>query len=517
MKLALACLLVVLAQLPALAQSNEKCSGMTQFRSPGLTLEITRAARIPAGQAQGARGAAGPMLPAHCRIDGMIDRRTGADAKTYGIRFAISLPDNWTGQFLQQGGGGLNGSVAEPTGTQATGNQPALARGFAVVTTDTGHQSTGRGFDGSFMQDQQAALDFEFVAIGRVAVLAKQIIESYYARPPAYSYYVGCSTGGREAMLMSQRYPTYFDGIVAGAPAMRTGHSNLATRTVTVALNRIAPKGTDGRPVAGGGLTDGDRQAIIGKILEVCDARDGLKDGMIFDVTGCNFTPADLQCSGAKSDGCLSAEQVSALKTGFAGPKDSRGTQVYPGFFFDTGITATGGGIPGLIGSGTSPLGPPTASVEQNVDEEAARVNSNPVAMLGDTWMWTSLNTFSSRGGKLLLYHGVSDPWFSAKDTIDYYQRMISANGGEAKVKDWSRLFLSPGMGHCNGGSGALDSFDLLTTAVNWVEKKAAPESVIATGRAFPGRSRPLCAFPAHAQYTGQGDPEKAESFVCRQ
>jgi alpha-beta hydrolase superfamily lysophospholipase len=130
------------------------------------------------------------------------------------------------------------------------GDQPALARGFAVATTDTGHQSSGGAFDGSFMQDQQAALDFEFIAIGRVAVLARQIIESYYGRPPSHSYYVGCSTGGREAMLMAQRYPLYFDGIVAGAPAMRTGHSNLATRSITVALNRIAPKGQDG-PVPG--------------------------------------------------------------------------------------------------------------------------------------------------------------------------------------------------------------------------------------------------------------------------
>src|SRR2546428_392385 len=140
------------------------------------------------------------------------------------------------------------------------------------------------------MQDQLAALDFEFIANGRVAVLAKQIIESYYGRPPAHSYFAGCSTGGREAMLMAQRYPTYFDGIVAGAPAMRTGLSNLATRSVTVALNRIAPKAADGRPVPGGALSDGDRRAIIAKLLDVCDARDGIKDGMIFDAAGCKFT-----------------------------------------------------------------------------------------------------------------------------------------------------------------------------------------------------------------------------------
>src|SRR5262245_6209790 len=455
MKLSIVPLVLLSLQVAAFAQSNSKCAGMTNFKSPGVTLEITRAVPVAAGRAQGARGAAGPVLPAHCRIDGMMDRRTGVDGKTYGIRFAIALPENWTGQYLQQGGGGLNGNVAAPTGAQAAGDQPALVRGFAVATTDTGHQSSGGSFDGSFMQDQLAALDFEFVAIGRVAALAKQVIESYYGRPPSHSYYVGCSTGGREAMLMAQRYPLYFDGIVAGAPAMRTGHSNLATRSITVALNRIAPKGPDGRPVPGGALSDGDRRAIITKLVDVCDARDGVKDGMIFDVTGCSFKPADLQCAAAKMDGCLSKEPVDAIQAAFAGPKDSRGNQVYPGFFFDTGITATGGGIPGLLASGNSPLGPPTAAVQQDIDAEAARVNSNPTAIIGDSWTWTNLSTFSAHGGKLIFYHGVSDPWFSAKDTIDYYERMSKANGGE-KVKDWSRLFLSPGMGHCGGGSATL-------------------------------------------------------------
>jgi feruloyl esterase len=145
--------------------------------------------------------------------------------------------------------------------------------------------------------------------------------------------------------------------------------------------------------------------------------------------------------------------------------------------------------------------------VEQNIDAEAAAANANPSSRLGDTASWTNLSTFSSHGGKLIFYHGVSDPWFSAKDTIDYYQRMTAANEGEAKVKNWSRLFLSPGMGHCNGGSSALDAFDMLTPAVNWVEKNSAPESITATGR----------AFPAHAQYTGQGDSESATNYICQQ
>ena len=200
-------------------------------RDSGNHARGSDACRTRAGCARRARRPAGPELPAHCRIDGMMDdgqeRTARPTASASPSRFPTTGPDS----ILQQGGGGLNGTVAEPTGAQAAGDQPALVRGFAVATTDTGHQSSGGGFDGTFMQDQQAALDFEYVANGRVAVLAKQIIESYYGKPAAHSYFVGCSTGGREAMLMSQRYPLYFDGIVAGAPAMRTGHSNLATRT----------------------------------------------------------------------------------------------------------------------------------------------------------------------------------------------------------------------------------------------------------------------------------------------
>jgi len=507
--------LFLVAIATSYAQSTDRCADLTRFQMPGAAIEIARAEMVPAGPAPGGRGGPGPMLPAHCRVNGIVDKRTGADGKTYGIRFAVALPENWTGDFLQQGGGGLNGTVGEPIGNQAVGNKPALARGFAVATSDTGHQSSGGGFDGAFMQDQQAALDFEFIAIGRLTVLAKQIIAAYYGKPPVHSYYVGCSTGGREAMLMSQRYPLYFDGIVVGSPAMRTGHSNLATRTVTVALNSVAPKDANGKP--GPALSDSEKKAFVAKLLDACDARDGVKDGMIFDPAGCTFRPKDLQCVGAKAEGCLSPEQVAAIEKGFAGPKDSRGRQVYPGWFYDTGITAQGGGIPGLLNPGPSPVGGPTVATTQDLDADAATVDNNPVSRIGDSYSWVNLNSFSSHGGKLIFYHGVSDPWFSAKDTIDYYQRMTAANGGASKVTDWSRLFLSPGMGHCAGGNATLDSFDMLSAAVNWVEKGQAPESVMATGRAFPGRSRPLCAYPAHAQYNGTGNPEDGANYSCRQ
>jgi feruloyl esterase len=484
---------------------------------PGITLEVTKAEWHPPGPAPA--GPMGPpstplLLPAYCRVDLTVDRRSGVGGTPYGIGVAIALPDDWNGRLLMQGGGGLNGSVAPPIGPVAAGDRPALVRGFAVVSTDTGHQ--GAVFDASFMQDQQAALDFAFVAIGRVAALAKTVVAGYYGRAPERSYFTGCSTGGREGMVMSQRYPTYFDGIVSGAPAMRTGHSNLALRAMAVAFNRISPRDADGRPNRAAALSDGDRQLAVAALLKACDDRDGVRDGTIADPLGCRFSPASLVCAGAKAEGCLSAEQARAIEIAFAGPRDSKGVEAYTSFPYDTGIVTQGRTLPGILSPGAGPPGPPVMALEQDVDAEVRAATHNPQAILTDTASWTNLSTFAGRGGKLIFFHGVSDPWFSAWDTTGYYDRLGEANGGAAAVREWSRLFLAPGVGHCGGGAGALDRFDLLTPLVEWVEKGAAPASVIATSVATPRRTRPLCAYPQYAHYKGSGSPDDADNYECR-
>ncbi len=491
------------------------CGALTRFKAPGFDMQIKQAAIVAAGPIPSSPF--GPAftgnLPTYCRVDGVIDERIGHDGKPYAIGFAIALPERWNGRFLMQGGGGLNGNVALPIGSVAAGEVPALARGFAVITTDTGHKSS-TAFDASFMADQEATVNFLYQAVGKVAQVGKQIVAAHYGRPAAHSYFMGCSTGGREAMLMTQRYPRFFDGVVAGAPAMRTSFSNLGDRWVAVALNAVAPKDAAGKPETSRALSDADRQLVIRRVLKDCDARDGAADGMIFDPAHCGFDPEELVCSGAKTDACLTHEQAAALKKGFAGPKDSRGVQVYPGFWFDTGI-ADRQGIPGLLNPGASPVGGPAVETEMNVDQ-AEIAATTPNAALGDTAHWTELDTFSEHGGKLIFFHGVSDPWFSARDTVRYYEALGRANGGPEQVASWSRLFLVPGMGHCSGGSAALDRFDLIDPIVSWVEKGEAPKSVVATGKAFPKRSRPLCPYPQHAQYKGSGDMERAESFECR-
>ena len=522
--LAASVLLIAIPHLAAQAGSERSsarsaaasCGALMQLQLPGVALTVTKTDWVlegttpPAGPGAAAFSA---KLPAYCRVDGVIDRRTGSKGVTYGLGFALALPETWNGRFLFQGGGGLNGSVQLPLGAFAAGGVPGLVRGFAVVSTDTGHLGRG-GFDASFMQDQQASLDFAYSAVGRVAEVAKRIVAQHYGKPVDRSYFTGCSTGGREAMLMAERYPAFFDGIVAGAPAMRTNFSGIGDRWIAATLNEIAPKNEQGAPVTHNALSDSDKRTVIDGLLKACDEADGLKDGMVFN-TSCRFDPNQLVCSGAKTDGCLTKSQASALQKAFAGPKDSKGRQVYPGFPFDTGIAARQG-IPGLLHGGANPVGPPFTDIGMDVDSAAERAASDPASSISETSRWTNLNSFSDHGGKLIFWHGLSDPWFSALDTVDYYERMTKANGGPEQVRNWSRLFLSPGTGHCGGGPAALDSFDALSEIVRWVEQGAAPESVIATGRAFPGRSRPLCAYPLHAHYKGQGNSEDATSFECR-
>jgi pimeloyl-ACP methyl ester carboxylesterase len=408
---------LAMTALPAWGAGPPSCAALKNFQLVGFAIEITKAEDHKAGPAPvapGAQPAPQQALPAHCRVEGTLDKRIGRNGKPYAIGFAVALPPNWNGRFLYQGGGGLNGSLNPPLGAQFAGEQSALARGFAVASTDSGH--IGSGFDATFLTDQRATLNFLYQANAKVTVVAKQIVAKHYGKPAGHSYFVGCSTGGREAMMMSQRFPDLYDGIVAGAPAMRTSYSNLALRWASTALNQIAPKNAQGQPQTREALSDADRKLVVDGALAACDALDGQKDGLIFATKSCRFDPQ---------------------------------------------------------------------------------------------------GSFESRGGKLIFFHGVSDPWFSAQDTVRYYEK-LEADTGVTPVSGWSRLFLVPGMGHCSGGDRAPDRFNMVDAIVDWVEKKQAPDRIIATGTSMQGASRPLCPWPAHAQFTS-GDPNAAASYSCRE
>jgi feruloyl esterase len=232
-------------------------------------------------------------------------------------------------------------------------------------------------------------------------------------------------------------------------------------------------------------------------------------DGLISDPLACDFDPAVLTCKNGENDSCLSEKKVAAIKKAMGGPKTSEGIQVYPAYPYDTGITVSSG-MRGLLAPGAGVFGPAPAAMEVDVEKRALQETQPLVDSMS-----TNLSTFAGNGGKLIFFHGVSDPWFSPLDTFGYYKDMATANGGLEAVYKWSQFYFVPGMTHCAGGL-SLDQFDLLGALVNWTEKGITPQSVTATGKAFPGRSRPLCAYPKHAQYKGQGDTEDAKNFECR-
>ena len=499
----------LLAATLSQAQANS-CTNLKAFKEANV--EITKAEAVPAGSTEEkpwGQGRTAP-LPAYCRVEGIMNRRTGVGGEEFGITFALDLPENWNRDFLMQGGGGSNGIVMSPLGLNAAGDMPALIRGFAVLSNDTGHKSRHPGFDFDFVRDQQAYLDFAYLANAEVATLAKQLIAQYYGQAAAYSYFTGCSTGGREGMILSQRSPTLFDGIIVGDPAMRTGFSNLAIgKWIPVAFNQIAPKDAAGKPNITQAITDADRKLLMDALVKKCDAKDGLADNLISDPLGCDFDPAELECKSGKGDSCLPPAKIATIQKVMGGPKTAGGIQVYPGFLYDTGIT-TSGPIRGILSPGPGLFGPATTAMEVDVEKEALSASQPLVDSMS-----TNLSTFVQHKGKLIFYHGDSDPWFSPLDTFGYYKEMVQANGGPDAASKWSQFYFVPGMGHCGGGAG-LDDFDFIGPMVNWVEKGTAPSWVRVTGKAFPGRSRPLCPYPQHAQYNGQGNTEDAGNFECR-
>jgi feruloyl esterase len=336
------------------------------------------------------------------------------------------------------------------------------------------------------------------------------MVESYYRTAAHHSYFVGCSTGGREGMIMAERYPQLFDGIISGAPAMRTGVSNLALRWISVELGKA--ENTDARDP----FTPAEEELIMGSLLQTCDALDGQADGLIFNRSSCNFDPRDLACSANPGQACLADDKAAALARAIGGPLNAAGLPVYVPFPYDTGLDDSGG-LPGLLLAGGSPPegGNGADMVSQNVDAEFMLATATDEA-LGATATQYNVSTFIGNGSKHIFYHGEGDAWFSANDTVRYYESMSAANAAVKSADEYSRLYLVPGMGHCSGGAQTVDSFDLLTPLVEWVENGEAPAEVTATGASMPGQSRPLCPYPTYAHFEA-GDPAVAASYSCRE
>ena len=454
--------------------------------------------------------------PAHCKVAGTIGTE---------VHFELLLPDHdaWNGRFVMGGGGGFVGSVQNHAmGPLPRGN--ALQRGFATVGTDTGHRGTGIDARWALDNDERE-VNFGSRAVHRTTEVAKAIVTDLYAREISYSYFIGCSRGGGQAMIESQRFPDDYDGIVSMAPAIAWPQIGAAFLQNS---QKVFPDASDlATPV----VTAENRALLERAILQRCDGLDGVEDGVLNDPRDCDFDPAELSCTGAANADCLTAPQLEAITTIYSGPTVA-GEPVYAGFPFggendsggwDTWITggdnAIAPGVPNLHWAfGTEMYkylvfddpGFDYATYDfENWDADVATADERLSATE------TDLSGVRESGGKLLFWQGWSDPALSALGMIDYYE---AVEAGDPDVRDYSRLFLAPGVLHCAGGPGP-DRVDLLSAVVDWVEEGVAPERLLASKVDAEGvtlMTRPLCPYPEVAVWDGTGDTNDASSFRCQ-
>jgi hypothetical protein len=525
----MAVLFLILAN-PAMADeadSRKACESLAALSSQTFRVDTSQwvaASRQPAGP-----GGAASEVPAHCLFRVTMDSRpSGIEGVSFGTGIELRLPLAWNGRLLFQGGGGLDGSLNSAFGS-VSGFPSALARGFAVVSTDGGHRGRS-SVDSSFAVDQQAKLDFAYQAVARTTREAKSLINRYYGRKPDYSYFMGCSTGGREAMMAAQRLPLEFDGVVAGNASFNLTHVAMNEIWSLQAVTRIAPKDASGKPQLYQAFTDAQLKAVSDTVLKQCDGLDGLEDGMINDFKACHFDPASMRCGSQKGAStqqqCFSKQQVDGLKDIFGGARNSRGESLYGSTPYDTGIAQSAWRSMHL-GTATNP--PANASLGRDTLRLFSMTPSNPdfdvlrfdfdhdmgtiaeTAAINDA-VATLHTTFAGHGGKMIVYHGLSDQAMWTGALTQWYEKLTPRDS--QGPQSWARLFLVPGMTHCGGGQST-DQFDMLAAIQQWVEKGQAPDRVSASGRAFPGKTRPLCPYPKVARFDG-GNPDNQESFSCR-
>jgi hypothetical protein len=454
--------------------------------------------------------------------------------------------------FKAEGADGFLGDALGSTGPGQSDN--AVSRGFAVVSTDAGHQfEPVPGIGGvSFGVDPQARIDYGYNALDATTRVAKKIVKLFYGKRPRYSYFIGCSNGGRQGMVASQRFPGHFDGIVAGDPGFNLPKAAIAEAWDSQAFGRAASQvDIGGDPYLPTSFSFGDLALVANAVVAQCDALDGLEDGIIDNGPACHFDPAVLECFTAKEPTCLAPEQVAALQDVFNGAMNAGGKRLYSDWPYDAGIGTPGWRVwkigfpapPGeplvnnainlTLGAGAVPyifMTPPdlvpgdglvSYMFNFDFDQDAPRIfqTSGIYTESSQEFMTatsTDLKQFERMGNKLIVYHGVSDPVFSVNDTVRWYLRLLLRTHGRADR--FARLFLIPGMNHCGGGP-ATDQFDALTPIVDWVEHHREPDRIIGTagaGAPWPDRTRPLCPFPKQTRYLGEGNIEDAANFVCR-
>ena len=450
----------------------------------------------------------------HCRVAGVVGSSTA---------FLVVLPYNWNQRFLMGGNGGYAGTINRGIMREATS-------GYAVASTNTGHERSAGGGARWALNSPDAQKDFGYLAVHRTAQVARSIITAFYGSAPRYSYFTGCSNGGRQALMEAERYPDDFDGIASAAPAAHM------SRTGASFLKNIKAAFPDPSYFEHPIITKASLDLLSAKVLEACDAIDGVRDGIINDPRDCHFKLESVKACPANRPGadCLTDAQRNVIARIYAPTTDDRGKVIYPGQPFG-GENLDGGWGPWITGRDSGlmhDLHMPSAQAMFMTEGGKYFIFNDPSwdysryhgSFYKDATTWAKfvdadnpdISRFAAHNGKLLLWHGWADPALNPLATIEYYGKVVAR---DPKAKSYVKLYMLPGVLHCGGGPGPSNApwLDALTT---WVEKGAAPDRLIATNNDVPAKvtlSRPLCPYPQRAVYNGRGNTNDAANFSCRE
>lgn len=505
--------LVAFATLPLFAQ-NQHCEDLNHLSLPGIV--IKSAAPVAPGMYSPSQ-VPPRQVPAFCRVVATVLPELG---------FEIWLPAQWNHKYIGVGNGGLAGNIVH------TAMFDPVNRGYAVSSTDMGHVSASTN-DGTWaLGHMDRVINLGQRGVHEMALASKAIVKAYYGASPVHSYFQGCSFGGKQALTEVQKYPTDFDGVIAGDPA------NWFTRHYTGGHIWVAQAIDDDA-----WLPPNKVQLLADAVNHACDALDGIKDGVLNDPRRCHFDPASLQCKNGDPANCLTAAQVDAVRKIWRGARDAEGQQLYPGIE-PGGEAGPGGWAQWITGNapgrgGHSGLGLPFMKfvVYENPDWDYRKMRFDPPVpglesdveyvddKMGRIFNATDpdLRPFRAHGGKLIQYHGWSDPDIPPMNSINYFESVVRQTGrgntlALKDTKDFYRLFMVPGMQHCANGPGTF-RFDMLTALEQWVEQNKAPDQITAGHPANASgrfdRTRPLCAYPQEAKYKGTGSTDDASNFVC--
>jgi feruloyl esterase len=486
------------------AQAKSECSDLTNLRIASTNL--LSATIVPAGDG----------LPEYCRVMGYVRPS---------IQFEVRLPtSNWNGKYLLGGCGGACGNVDSDRPGITNSINYALRRNYAVAAHDSGHWGPSVIDAVWAYNNRQLEIDWGYRAVHEMARVPKELIQAYYGKKANYSYFAGCSTGGRQAGMEAQKFPEDFDGIISGAPDLNdTGLMLLLTWFYQ------ANRDSHGKKI----LHQSRVKLVRDAVYAECDGKDGLVDGTINDPRNCDFKPESLLCKGSDTENCLSPEEIIVLKKFYGGVRNSAGELLFPGGmplgsepFWN--LWAIGkGDAPGINDMFVEHVlrykifeadpGPTYSPMDFNFDRDPARM-----AFMGKIYNATNpnLSKFKKKGGKLLMYHGWADAIVIPHYSVEYYEKVVEEMGGLENTQDFFRLFMVPGMDHCSilPGTGP-DQFDFLTELENWVEKGQPPERIIGSQldkeRKKVVRTRPMCPYPKMAKYKGSGSIDDAANFVC--